>query len=203
MEEQLFILCSFDDETTNNINTDTRYIDIEHCKNCFEIKKYNGDLENNDKENIYIITNVYKNSFGIFKVNDIIHLLYGYMITIENISHNISDKNDNDKNNIKSWKTIKNSVDIYPIILFEKDSIQFYSEEIETKIAELERIIKDYARTGNEYAGATQEMQLESAKLKQEIKHLMNEMQNKKLEYEIELIKVTKENCCFLVLLQI
>jgi len=59
---------------------------------------------------------------------------------------------------------------------------------------QLERIIKDYARTGNEYAGATQEMQLESAKLKQEIKDLMNEMQNKKLEYEIELIKVTKEN---------
>ena len=59
---------------------------------------------------------------------------------------------------------------------------------------QFERIIKDYARTGNEYAGATQEMQLESAKLKQEIKDLMNEMQNKKLEYDLELIKVTKEN---------
>ena len=59
---------------------------------------------------------------------------------------------------------------------------------------QFERIIKDYARTGNEYAGATQEMQLESAKLKQEIKDLMNEMQNKKLEYDLELIKVTNEN---------
>ena len=127
-EEQLFILCSFDDEK-NNINADTRYIDVEHCKNCFEIKKcgcgYDGHAVP-DPENTYIITNVYKNSFGQFEVNDIIHILYGYMITIENIS-----KKDN------------NIIDIYPIILFEKDSIQFYSEEIEKRIAELEKRIQE------------------------------------------------------------
>ena len=58
---------------------------------------------------------------------------------------------------------------------------------------QLERIIKDYARTGNDYAGATQEMQVETAKLKQEIQDLMNEMKHKELEYKIAIMKETKE----------
>ena len=58
---------------------------------------------------------------------------------------------------------------------------------------QLERIIKDYARTGNDYAGATQEMQLETAKLKQEIQDLMNEMKHKELEFKIAIMKETKE----------
>jgi hypothetical protein len=119
---ELFYLCSFDDEYVK-INETTRYIDLEHCINFFEIKI------NNDKKNQYIITNVMKNTFGKFEQNDTIEISYGSMVSITNISNARIDDTHN--------------IDVHTIVLFKKESIEFYSSEIDNKISELEKLLME------------------------------------------------------------
>ena len=111
----MYYLASFDSDYSN-MSENIKLVDPEHCENMFEVVKYGNTKDT------YKIVKVLKNSFSKFEQDDIIEYTAGW-ITIQCIATGKSDIN--------------------PAILFKKTDIELFSEEIDNRVDDIIKLIRN------------------------------------------------------------